>query len=50
MPQALLGSGRAYAGLADKENAEKTFNELISRFPSSAEAADAKNDLQKLKK
>lgn len=48
MPQALLGSARAYRRLEDKERAKKTLNELIAGFPKSAEAAAAKTELQKL--
>lgn len=50
MPQVLLGSARAYAGLEDKADAVKTLNELNRRFPASSEAAEAKIDLQKLTK
>ena len=49
MPQVMLGSAQAYAGLEDKVNAEKTFNELISQYPASAEATEAKAGLQKIK-
>ncbi|HSH38976.1 MAG TPA: tetratricopeptide repeat protein [Chthoniobacterales bacterium] len=48
MPQALLGSARAYRRLEDKERAKKTLDELIAGFPKSAEAATAKTELQKL--
>ena len=48
MPQALLGSARAYRYLEDKERARKTLDELIAAFPKSAEAATAKTELQKL--
>ena len=48
MPPALLGSARAYRFLEDKERARKTLDELIAKFPKSAEAATAKTELQKL--
>ncbi|HJT81470.1 MAG TPA: tetratricopeptide repeat protein [Chthoniobacterales bacterium] len=47
-PAALLGSGRAYRRLNDKDRAKKTFNELIASFPQSAEAAAAQNELKRL--
>jgi tetratricopeptide (TPR) repeat protein len=47
-PAALLGSGRAYRRLNDKDRAKKTFNDLIAAFPQSAEAAAAQTELKKL--
>jgi tetratricopeptide (TPR) repeat protein len=48
MPQALLGSARAYAGVDDLPDAEKTFNELLSQYPNSPEAVTAKKELKKI--
>ncbi|MGB8353254.1 MAG: tetratricopeptide repeat protein [Chthoniobacteraceae bacterium] len=48
MPQALLGSARAYAGVDDPQDAEKTFDELLSQFPNSRETAIAKIELKKI--
>ena len=45
--KALWGSGQAYAKLKDTTNATKTFQELISSYPDSPEAALAKAELQK---
>ena len=47
-PAALLGSGRAYRRLNDKDRAKKSFNDLIAAFPQSAEAAAAQTELKKL--
>ena len=47
-PAALLGSGRAYRRLNDKDRAKKTFNELIAAYPQSAEAATAQTELKRL--
>jgi tetratricopeptide (TPR) repeat protein len=47
-PAALLGSGRAYRRLNDKDRARKSFNELIASFPQSAEAAVAQTELKRL--
>lgn len=48
LPIAQLGSGRAMAGLGDTSCATAKYNELIEFFPSSAEAAFAKSELEKL--
>ena len=48
MPSALLGSGAALIGLDDKGRAVSTFGDLITRFPNSPEAADAKTRLKNL--
>jgi tetratricopeptide (TPR) repeat protein len=48
LPPALLGSGRAYRRLNDKDHAKKALNELIAAFPQSAEAAAAQTELKKL--
>jgi tetratricopeptide (TPR) repeat protein len=48
MPQALLGSARAYRQLGDKANAEKSCNEIIKTFSTTPEAAAAKSELQKI--
>ena len=48
MPSALLGSGVALVGLDDKGRAVNTFEDLLSHFPNSPEAADAKNRLKNL--
>lgn len=48
LPQVLLGSAKAYKGMEDLPNAEKTLNELVAQYPASAEATEAKNDLKKL--
>jgi len=48
MPQALLGSVRAYAGVDDLPDAEKAVNNLQEQFPNSPEAATAKKELQKI--
>ena len=48
LPPALLGSGRAYRRLNDKDRAKRAFNELISSYPQSAEAKDAQAELKKL--
>ena len=47
-PAALLGSGRAYRRLNDKDRAKKSFNELIAAYPKSAEATAAQNELKRL--
>src|SRR5205823_9052895 len=38
LPQALLGAGRAFAGIGDGQKARETLNELLSGFPASPEA------------
>ncbi len=48
MPAALLGSGRAYLGLEDKLRAGNAFNELVSAYPTAPEAAEARQQMQKL--
>ena len=48
MPAALLGSARAYLGLEDKQRAEIALNELLTTYPAAAEAAEARQQLQKL--
>jgi tetratricopeptide (TPR) repeat protein len=50
MPAALLGSGKASARLDDKAQATRSFNDLISAFPKSAQAAVAQAELQKMQK
>ena len=47
-PAALLGSGKTYRRLNDIDRAKKSFNELISTFPQSAEANAAQTELKKL--
>ena len=48
MPTALLGSARAYLGLADKQRAEESLNDLLAAYPNAVEAAEARQQLQKL--
>jgi tetratricopeptide (TPR) repeat protein len=50
LPAALLGSGKASARLDDKSQATRSFNDLISAFPKSAQAAVAQAELQKMQK
>ncbi len=50
VPQALLGSARAIAGLGDKPAATERYEEIMKTFPQSAEAVTAKAELEKLKK
>ena len=50
VPSAILGSGRSYRRLDDKVNAKKAFNEVITNFPKSAEAAAAQSELHKMEK
>ena len=50
MPAALLGSGKASARLDDKAQATRSFNDLSSAFPKSAQAAVAQAELQKMQK
>lgn len=50
VPAAMLGSGRALIGLDDRAEAETRLEELITRYPNSAEAAAAKTEIDKLKK
>ena len=48
LPQALLGSGRAYWRLDDATRAKRSWNDLIAAYPQSPEAAAAQTELQKL--
>ena len=48
MPTALLGSARAYLGLEDNPRAETSLNELVGTYPAAPEAAEARQQLQKL--
>ena len=48
MPPALLGSASAYAGLDDVPRAQNVLKELLASYPTSPEAAQAKERLQKL--
>jgi TolA-binding protein len=50
MPQALLGSARAFRGLEDLERAKKSLNDLTAQYPKSAQAEIARAELQKLPK
>jgi TolA-binding protein len=50
MPPALLGSARAFRGLADLDRARKSFNDLAAQYPKSAEAEIAHSELEKLPK
>ncbi len=50
MPRVLLGCGRAYAGLQDLERAKASFHELTGAFPLTAEAGEARNELEKIAK
>ena len=50
MPQALLGSARAFRGLEDLERAKKSLNDLTAEYPKSAQAEMARAELQKLPK
>ena len=50
VPQALLGSARAYYGLEDLTRAKATLDELLKDFGSSAQAAEAKAELAKVGK
>jgi len=50
MPQALLGSARAFRGLEDLERAKKSLNDLTAQYPKSAQAEMARAELQKLPK
>lgn len=47
-PAALLGSGKAYRRLNDRDRAKKSLNELVSSYPQSAEANAAQTELKKL--
>ena len=48
VPPALLGSARAYRRIDDPTRAKKAFNDLISSYPKSPEAALAATELRKL--
>jgi tetratricopeptide (TPR) repeat protein len=48
VPPALLGSARAYRRIDDPTRAKKTFNDLVSSYPTSPEAALAATELRKL--
>ena len=50
VPQALLGSARAYYGLEDLTRAKATLDELLKDYGSSAQAAEAKAELAKVGK
>lgn len=50
MPQAMLGSARAYFGLEDLTRAKATLDELLKDFGASPQAADAKTELEKIAK
>ncbi len=50
VPEALLGSARSYRRIDDPERAKKTFNELLTNFPNSPQAALAAAELHKLQK
>ena len=47
MPPALLGSARAFRGLADLERAKKSLNDLTAQYPKSAQAEVARKELEK---
>ena len=48
MRPALLNSGRAFAGIDNRDRARESFQHLISDYPFSPEASEAKSELQKL--
>ena len=50
VPQALLGSARAYYGLEDLTRAKATLDELLKDYGSSAQAAEAKAELARVGK
>ena len=50
VPQALLGSARAYYGMEDLVRAKAALDELLKEFPSSAQANEAKAELAKVAK
>ena len=50
VPQAMLGSARAYYGLEDLKRAKATLEELLKDYGSSPQAADAKAELVKVAK
>jgi tetratricopeptide (TPR) repeat protein len=49
-PPSMLGTGRAYFGIADLKRAKETFSELIKTFAATPEAAAAKTELDKIAK
>lgn len=49
MPRLLLNSANSFRVLKDVENAKKFYNSLLSLFPNSNEAQEAKTQLNKLK-
>ncbi len=50
MPQALLGSARAFRGLEDLDRAKRSLNDLTAEYPKSAQAEIARAELQKMPK
>ena len=48
MPPALLAGGRAFVGIDKRDQARKTFQQLVTDYPSSPEAGEARTELQKL--
>jgi len=48
LPQAMLGSARAYRGLDDKTHAKRAFEDVVAMYPDTPEAAAAKTELTKL--
>ncbi len=48
LPQALLGSGRAYFGLEDLPHAKAALDELLKDHPTSPQAAAARAELEKI--
>jgi len=46
MPQALLGSARAYLGMEDKKRAAQILRKIVHDYPTTVEALKAKKDLQ----
>ena len=50
MPRLLLNSANSFRVLGDSENAKKFYNSLLSLFPDTSEASDAKKQLDKFYK
>ena len=50
VPQAMLGSAKAYYGVEDLKRARTTLDELLKDFGSSPQAAEAKTELAKVAK
>jgi TolA-binding protein len=48
LPGALLGAGRAFAGLENRDLASQTFQKIVSSYPSTSEATLAKAELGKM--